>query len=211
MKTLIDISSWKRREHFAFFSGLHEPFHGIVADIPCTQARQFCRDNQISFFLFYLHRCLAAINQIPELRYRVQQDQVVLYQQIHANATIGRADHSFGFCPIDYQPAFGAFCEQAELSMARVKSSEGLCFTQECQRDDVIHFSAMPWIAFNGITHARHHDGKDSAPKVSVGKCVEKNGELVFPVAVFAHHGLADAYHIHQFFDAFTEQLRQHP
>jgi chloramphenicol O-acetyltransferase type A len=83
--------------------------------------------------------------------------------------------------------------------MAAARSSTGLGLEASGVGHDVIHFSAMPWISFTGLTHARHFVLQDSMPKISVGKCFEQNGKLLMPVATYVHHGLADGYHVHQF------------
>lgn len=211
MKTVIDMASWNRREHYEFFSALDESFHGIVAEVDCSWAYRHCKQNSISFFLYYLHQTLRAVNQTAALRYRIEGKQVVDYQTIHANATIMRPDHSFAFCPIDYHPDFEAFCLHASAAMQTVIAAEGLCFNAACQREDAIHFSAMPWINFTGITHARQHNGPDSVPKISVGKCLERDGKMRMPVASFVHHGLADAYHVHQFLQTLEAGLSKPP
>jgi chloramphenicol O-acetyltransferase type A len=211
MKKVIDLTSWNRREHFAFFSQCDEPFHGIVANIDCDAAYQYCKQTKTSFFLFYLHRVLQAINDTEAMRYRIEDGQVVEYARIHANATISRADNTFGFCPIQFHEDFSVFSTDANSAMDKVKNDTGLCFTDECKRNDAIHFSAMPWINFTGITHARRHDGMDSVPKISAGKCHLQDGKMQLPVASFVHHGLVDAYHIHQFLSRLQQGMNELP
>jgi len=38
MKTKLDISSWNRKDHFAFFKQFEEPFFGVTVPIDCTTA-----------------------------------------------------------------------------------------------------------------------------------------------------------------------------
>jgi len=38
MKQVIDLNSWKRREHYSFFKDYQEPFFGITANVDCTKA-----------------------------------------------------------------------------------------------------------------------------------------------------------------------------
>ena len=120
-----------------------------------------------------------------------------------------RPDHSFGFCPIEFHADLDQFSASAKAAMNAVIAAQGLCFSEDGERSDAIHFSAMPWIRFSGITHARQHKGPDSVPKISVGKCTEQNGRMTMPVATFVHHGLADAYHIHLFLQALETALSE--
>lgn len=205
MKKQLDLTTWNRREHFEFFSQLDEPFHGINVNLDCTLAYHYCKDHQHSFFLYYLYHILKAVQQTDAMRYRIEDGQVFDYQIIHANATVQRADHTFGFCPIYFDADFTAFAAGARLAMDKIKNGSGLCFNDECAREDVIHFSAIPWISFTGLTHARMYDRKDSVPKISVGKFFKQDQRLMLPIATFAHHGLVDAYHVHQFLDTLQQ------
>ncbi len=64
MKHLIDLASWNRHEHFAFFSAFEEPFFGLVATVDCTRALAEAKRLRVPFFLYYLHRALLAVNQV---------------------------------------------------------------------------------------------------------------------------------------------------
>ena len=207
MKKIINQSTWNRREHYDFFSQFDEPFHGLVANVDCTWAQHNCKQKNISFFLFYLHQVLKAINATDAMRYRIEDGQVVDYACIHASATIERSDHTFAFCSIEFEEAFTDFSLAAKKVMKSVSESSGLGFNTSMERNDVIHFSAIPWISFTGLTHARHFQQKDSVPKISVGKYFEQGNKLMLPVATYVHHGLADAYHVHQFLQTLESLL----
>ncbi|MFZ6772577.1 CatA-like O-acetyltransferase [Undibacterium sp. SXout7W] len=208
MKKIINLAEWNRREHVEFFSQCSEPFHSVVVHLDCSAAYQHCKTYKKSFFLLYLHQILLAINATESMRYRIENGEVVDFDVIHANATIGRADHTFGFCPINFERDIEIFVSEAEPRMQAVRNSNGLCFNDECKRLDVIHFSAIPWMSFSSITHARRFDVNDSIPKISVGKIFQQADKWMMPVATFVHHGLADAYHIHQFLDHLQRGLQ---
>ena len=210
MKKIKDLSSWNRREHFEFFNQFDEPFHGLVANVDCTWAQHHCKQKNISFFLFYLHQVLKAINATDAMRYRIEDDQVVDYACIHASATIERSDHTFGFCSIAQHVAFADFSLAANQSMSNIRETNGLGFNASMLRNDVIHFSAIPWISFTSLTHARHFQQKDSVPKISIGKYFKQSDKLMLPVATYVHHGLADAYHVHQFLQVLESLLNEH-
>jgi chloramphenicol O-acetyltransferase type A len=46
--------------------------------------------------VFYLHKTLAAVNHIECFKYRIE-DNVYIYDQINASATIGRTDETLVF------------------------------------------------------------------------------------------------------------------
>jgi chloramphenicol O-acetyltransferase type A len=207
MKHVIDLATWNRREHFEFFSAFEEPFFGLVATVDCTAALAKAKRLGVPFFLYYLHRALRAVNAVEALRYRIEDGQVVCYDRIHASATIGRADHTFGFSFIEYHAELADFVAGAQLEIAAVQASQGLRLGPTTARPDVIHFSAIPWARFTGLTHARSFSHPDSCPKISVGQTYAEGAATLLPVALNVHHGLADGYHVGLFLAEFQRQL----
>ena len=207
MKHLIDLATWNRREHFTFFSAFEEPFFGLVATVDCTRALAEAKRLGVPFFLYYLHAALQAVNQVEALRYRIEDGQVYCYDRIHASATIGRPDHTFGFSFIEQHGELAAFVPGATAEIAAVQASEGLRLNETTGRPDVIHFSALPWVRFTGLSHARSFSHPDSCPKISVGQTYVEGAATLLPVSVNVHHGLADGYHVGLFLAAFQELL----
>jgi chloramphenicol O-acetyltransferase type A len=207
MKHLIDLTTWPRREHFAFFSAFDEPFFGLVAEVDCTRARTEAQRLGVSFFLYYLHQALQAANEVEAFRYRIDDGRVYCYDRIHASATIGRPDHSFAFSFIEQHEQLADFVAAANTEIAAVQQSSGLRLSDATARPDVIHFSAVPWVRFTGLTHARSFQRPDSAPKISFGQAYADGATQRLAVAVNVHHALADGYHVGQFLAAFQQRL----
>ena len=53
--------------------------------------------SHLSFFSKYLHATMLAVNQTPNLKIRLVDDQIVAYDAVHISVTIPRPDHTFGF------------------------------------------------------------------------------------------------------------------
>ncbi len=208
MKHRIDPATWNRQEHFAFFSQFDEPFFGIVADVDATRAHARHRELGVSFFQLYLHATLAAVQEVENLRYRISDDgQVDCYDRIHASPTLARPDHTFGFGFVPYAPDLAEFGADLAAEIEVVRQSTGLCLGPKTGRPDVVHFSAMPWVAFTGLTHARSFSHPDSIPKISVGRLRPEGNRQLMSVAVNVHHGLADGYHVGLFLAELQRRL----
>ncbi|WP_207423913.1 chloramphenicol acetyltransferase [Desertivirga brevis] len=207
MKTLIDLENWSRREHFSFFSKSEEPFFGVTVEVDCTKAYASAKEKGQSFFLYYLYRALNAANQIQNFRYRIVDNEVYLFDQVHASPTIPRPDNTFGFAYINYHTNEELFYDNALEEIQRVKQSTTLHPTVSV--GSVIHFSALPWLSFTWISHARSFSFNDSSPKISFGKLNTKEGLKTMPVAVHVHHGLADGYHVGLFVANFQDLLNE--
>lgn len=209
MKTKLDLTTWNRKEHFDFFDSFDEPFFGIATTIDFTIGYQKIKDLGYPYFLFYLYKSLHAANAIEAFRYRIEDNQVFVYDKIHASPTIGREDYTFGFSFMEYDTNFEVFCNKAQQEIEAVKKSTGLRHTDNAKRIDTIHYSSIPWYNFTGLTHARHFQFKDSVPKISFGKYTKENGRLSLPIAINVHHGLMDGYHIGLYLEEFQRLLNE--
>lgn len=205
MKTEIDINSWNRKEHFEFFSAFDEPFFGITTPIDCTIAMKRVKEIEIPFFVYYLHKTLEAINKVENFRLRIENKKVYLYNEIDASATIIREDKTFGFSFMKFHEDINEFNKMAQKEIERIQSTIGV-FTREYP-ENIIHFSAVPWINFTSLTHSRNFKIEDSCPKISFGKVVEENGQKIMSLAVLAHHGLVDGYHMGLFVEEFQNLM----
>lgn len=205
MKQQIDIETWARRDHFKFFNTFDEPFFGLTVNIDCTVAYTKAKEQGASFFLYYLHKALAAANAVEAFRYRIDGDNVYLYDTVHASPTINRPNGTFGFSYVDYHEDLATFITEAQKEIDRVQNSAGL--VPAISGENVIHFSAIPWVDFTSLSHARSFSFRDSMPKISFGKVTEKEGVKSMPVSIHVHHGLMDGYHVGQFVDKFQELL----
>lgn len=207
MKTFLDIEHWPRKEHFHFFRKFDEPFFGVTVDIDSTLAYQNAKALGISFFVYYLHKTLVAANAIEPFRYRVSNESVVLWERIDVSATISRDDGSFGFSLIEFEQNIHSFSSLALKEIARVKKAPGL-LTRKFDDDNLIHFSAIPWIDFSSLSHARNYSVADSCPKVSFGKMsVSSDGRRRIPMSIHVHHALMDGSHLGQFIERLQSEM----
>ncbi|BDB52123.1 chloramphenicol acetyltransferase [Flavobacterium ammonificans] len=203
MKQKLDLNSWNRKEHFLFFKQMEEPFYGITTIIDCTQAYVKAKALGVSFFSYYLHKTLSAVNAVENFRYRIIEDEVYIFDVIDASATVMREDTTFGFSYMPFTEDINEFTQIVQTEIERMQTTTGV-FTREYP-ENLIHFSALPWINFTSLSHARSFTWPDSCPKISIGKLTDENGKKSMPISVHVHHGLVDGYHV----GLFIEQLQQ--
>ncbi|QKJ62116.1 chloramphenicol acetyltransferase [Flavobacterium sp. M31R6] len=209
MKRLLDLDNWNRKEHFLFFKQMQEPFFGVNVTIDCTKAYETSKAQGTSFFIYYLHKTLMAVNAFENFKYRIENTHIYIHDRIDGSATISRADGTFGFSLIEYHPDYAIFEQTATKEINRIQGTTGL-FTREFKEDNVIHFSAIPWLNFTSLSHARNMTFPDSCPKISFGKMtLSKKGKRKMSMSIHAHHGLMDAMHVGQMVDYFQEIMNQ--
>ena len=209
MKTLLNLDNWNRKEHFLFFKQFEEPFFGLTVEIDCTKAYASAKEIGTSFFVFYLHKTIVAVNSVECFRYRINDDAIYIHDTIDVSATIMREDQTFGFSLIEYAEDYEVFAANTFQEIERVKKTPGL-FTKEFPNDNVVHFSALPWINFSSLSHSRSYTFPDSCPKISFGKMMVANdGKRTMSMSVHAHHGLMDGFHVSQFVDCFQQLMNR--
>jgi chloramphenicol O-acetyltransferase type A len=82
--------------------------------------------NQKLDFLFIISTQMVAVNPYNEpFRYRISEEKYT-FDRIDGSATIGRADGTFGFSLIQYDPNFDLFKENALTEIERIQSTTGI-------------------------------------------------------------------------------------
>jgi chloramphenicol O-acetyltransferase type A len=205
MKQKLNLETWNRKEHFLFFKQMEEPFFGVTIIVDCTKAYDKAKEMGVSFFTYYLHKTLVAVNSIEPFRYRIIDNEVYIFDRIDVSSTILREDKTFGFSQIEYSKDLNQFAENTKNEITRIQSTTGL-FTREYS-ENLIHFSALPWINFTSFSHARSFTWPDSCPKISFGKMMEENGKKTMSMSIHVHHGLMDGYHVGEFVELFQKLI----
>lgn len=207
MKKLIDLENWDRKEHFLFFSKFTEPFFGVTTRVDCTKAYKNAKVKQVSFFLYYLYKALKAANQIDNFKYRIIDDQAYKFETANASPTINRPNGTFGFAYMDFDENEENFYDKAMKEIEKIRNTDSLL--PAVSGENVIHFSAIPWIDFTSVSHARSFSHPDSCPKISFGKMTENNGVKSMPISIHVHHALMDGFHVGQFIDIFQGLMNE--
>lgn len=207
MKTRIDINSWSRKDYYLYFGSFDDPFFGVVVNVDCTAAYDYCKENDVSFFLYYMYQSIKAVNRVENFRYRIIDGQVYLFDVVHPSTTVARKDNSFGFALFEYSDSFGAFSINAKEKIAEVQTYSGLRIEENAQRVDVVHCTTVPWFSFTGVKHEKSIRCGESIPKFAYGKYFEQAGRRLLPVSINAHHGLVDGYHVARYLDLFQDGL----
>ena len=192
MKQVIDLDNWNRKEHFAFFSAFDDPFFGITTLVDFTDIYRQSKELNVSFFLYSLHFLLKCANETDAFKLRIEKDSVVRYDTIHISPTIGREDGTFCFGFFEYNTNINRFIQTATQEIERVKNGTGLSFSENTDRQDVIHYSALPWFAFSEMKHATSLKNGDSVPRISTGKLMQEGEKHLLPISICVHHGLMD-------------------
>lgn len=194
----IDLTTWPRRQHFALFRALDHPYFGVTVDVPLGAWREALRQAGRPFYAATVHQVALAANAVEAFRLRIRGEEVVLHERVHPSFTVPWGEGLFNFCTVDFEADAEAFLARCLPAMRRSERAEGLLL-DEAHRDDLIFLSALPWLAFTGLSQVGDARSGDSYPRIAWGKLrPSPEGELL-PVNVQLHHALADGRHAADF------------
>lgn len=202
----LNIDLWKRKEQFYFFKDYENPFFNICADVDVTKLYKDSKVNNYSFFLASLFCSIKSANLFEPFRYRIKDDQVIIYDKINLGSTVLNDDETFNFCYFNYNSDFPTFQSEAQVVLNQNKLHR-LNMDAHRSNDDLIYYSVIPWVSFTSFSHARNFSVRESIPKIVFGKVTEKSDKLVMPVSVEVHHALMDGFHVGKYFELFQDTL----
>jgi chloramphenicol O-acetyltransferase type A len=194
----IDLETWERRALFNLFHTYSEPYHGVCIRVDCTATYHYAKEHGLSVFLSFLHRSLAAAQQVENFRTRIVDGSVWRYEEINGGSAVGRPNGTIGFAHYRYRKSLEEFVREASVEVERVRQRDDL---ERYPEANLIRYSTLPWFDFTSLSHARDYATDDSAPRITFGKMTETDGRCTMPVSIHVHHGLADGLHVGQFVD----------
>jgi len=203
----INISNWKRKEHFGFFKNFEYPFFDICFDIEITDLYNFSKKNNLKIFDYTIYKITQIINKIPEFKQRIHNEEVVEYESVNPSFTdILNKDNLFTYCTVEYDDDMNLFFERIKLKRNQNKKNIGLNLQDENNRDDLLFLTCIPWIQFKFLQHPIiNFNSNNSIPIISWGKFYTNSDKIFMPISIHAHHSLVDGYHIKIFKDLWME------
>jgi chloramphenicol O-acetyltransferase type A len=211
MASYLDLKKWIRRDVFEFFLGFDKPYFNICTQLDITPLLTALRDRRdnggLSVSMAYHYFALRAANEIEPFRYRLKDGQVIVYDVIHGGTTVLLPNEIFTLVYFEYDASFAKFMSGAERAVKEALSGDGAF--RPNPRDDMIHFTTLPWVAFTSFSHARNWGREDSVPKIAFGKFIKANGRTLLPFSVEVHHALMDGLHVGRYVARLEEALRE--
>jgi chloramphenicol O-acetyltransferase type A len=206
MAGLIDLSTWKRRDHYLWFRKYDQPFFSVTVEVDVTAAWKMSRrSGAASFFLTSLFMMLNAANDVEAFRLRLRPRGVWRHDRVAVGPTIMRRDETFGFSRLEPAETLQEFAARGNTVIAEAAIRTGLQ-SPETISDDIIFHSVLRWIRFTSFTNALPGGG-DSIPRIVFGQCTRQGGRMKMPVAVEVHHALVDGLDVARFFERFAANL----
>lgn len=199
MKKIVNQSTWHRNESFDFFKDFMNPYISVTCHVDCRKAKTSAHEQGCSFFLYYLHAILKAVNGIPELHYRIDTDgNIVEYDSIGVLSPMKIAGRT-GFVTMHfpYHKSRTEFCNHAVEIMKQMSRSSVFGAESACKEYDVVLVSAVLDLPFTSMSCTQRHKNGNDYPLINVGMM---DADYRMPIALSVHHGFVDGEHIAEFY-----------
>ncbi len=200
---IIDLETYPRRSHFAFFKSYAYPYVGMTANVDVTDLLAAAKKRGGSGFLACLYAAMQAANAIPALRQRIIGEDIVEFDHCNSAHTVALPDQTFCNCPTDSRMSFDEFLVHGRQAMEAAKNRHGFVSTQE-DETALIFVSSTPWVCFTQVIQPTPIPA-DSNPRIIFGKYFQAGERTMMPLAIQANHALVDGFHIGEFYRLFQE------
>lgn len=197
----IDLSTWTRREHFAFFQSRRNPCLAVTAPV-CVENllryREQCGEARPRLSDCVYYAVMRSANAVPELRQRLVDLRPVEFAQVDAAFTYqpkGRELHAN--CVAAYDASFARFRQTMEASRQAADAAPTLT-PPGGESQGLIYMTNLPDMAFTALSNPWDDPWRDSVPRVAFGKIDPRR--LTMPVALEALHSFVDGRHAGAFF-----------
>ncbi len=203
---VIDEKTWERALHCKIFRDSVEPAFCVTVEVDITNFLNKIRQQKISFTIAMVYAVCKCANEIPAFRYRFLEGNIVLFDLIDTAFTYLDSDSEL-FKVVNV-PMKNELQEYVDLATKTAREQKEY-FTGPLG-NDVFQCSPMPWVTYTHISHTNSGKKDNATPLFDWGKYYEKDGKVIMPLSVQAHHSFVDGIHIGKFVDALQKLLNEY-
>ena len=198
---IIDEKTWERAMHCMVFRNSIEPQFCVTFEADITNFKEKVKKQGLSFTMAMVYAVCKCANEIEEFRYRFLDGKIVLYDRIDTAFTyLNKSTNLFKVVNVPFIDDISEYCK-----LAYKTANEQREYFNGPLRNDVFQCSPMPWVTFTHISHTNSGKKDNATPLFDWGKYYEKNGRIMIPISVQAHHSFVDGIHVGQFVNGLQE------
>ena len=198
---VIDETTWERSMHCMVFRNSIEPAFCVTFEADITKFKNKVKKEGLSFTLAMVYAVCKCANDIKALRYRFLDGKVVLYERIDTAFTyLNKETELFKVVNVPFIDDLPEY-----VTLASKTAEEQQEYFTVPLGNDVFQCSPMPWVTYTHISHTNSGNKDNATPLFDWGKYYEKDGRILIPISIQAHHSFVDGIHIGQFVDTLQK------
>ena len=188
----IDVSKWKRAQHFEVFRNSVQPQYCVTFDVDITNFLAQVKKRRFSFSFSLVYAVTKCANEIEEFRCRFVEDRPAVFETIHTSVTyLDRSTELFKVVDVPIQDTMEEY-----VALAKKTEEDQTAYFVAPMANDVYMFSPFPWVSYTHISHTESGKRDNAVPLFDWGKFREKDGKVCLPFSVQVHHSFVDGVHI---------------
>lgn len=200
---IINEATWERAMHCMVFRNSVEPAFCVTFEADVTELKKYVKDNNISFTLAMVYAVCRCANQIEAFRYRFVDGKIVLFDNIDTAFTyLNKKTNLFKVVNVPMMGNLKEYCINAK----KIADEQEEYFMGSLG-NDVFQCSPMPWVTYTHISHTNSGKKDNATPLFDWGKYYVKDGRIMMPISVQAHHSFVDGIHIGEYVDLLEKYL----
>ncbi|MCD8355465.1 MAG: chloramphenicol acetyltransferase [Clostridia bacterium] len=200
---VIDEKRWERSIHCMVFRNSIEPAFCVTFEIDITHFLNKMKSQGGSFTIAMVYAVCKCANEIEAFRYRFLDGKIVLFDKIDTAFTyLNKDTELFKVVNVPMQDTMQEYMEIATKAV----NEQNAYFTGPLG-NDVFQCSPMPWVTYTHISHTNSGKKDNATPLFDWGKYFERNGRIMMPISVQAHHSFVDGIHIGKFADKLQKYM----
>ena len=206
----IDLSTWERKSHYAWFSQFSNPSIALDVKMNITNVLDFCKKKGVSSYAVIMYVICKCINENRAFRLRVLNDEVVEIDAANVAYTIMVNDSCFVNCRADMKNGYEEYAKDVAENQRKYSNSN---FVQEEYNStaiiDDIYCSCIPWVNFASVKQPipdKIPESK-SIPRACWGKYYVEGQSTYMTLNINANHALVDGLDVANVFNAIQNSF----
>lgn len=194
-KILIKEQDWDRKESFDFFKQFEKSYYGIGTSICVNGVVKYKEEHTASFYGLMSYLLLKACNNVINFRYRLEDQNVILYKNISCSCTILKADNNIAYTNRMY------ISSNVEQFLKLYEENKDLVLNGKKSKDnnngnDIIYLTSLNWFKLRYMDNVRRTLKDDTIPRFAFGKYYWANGAYQTDLSIEMSHMFVDGFHI---------------
>lgn len=210
MVEAFDFENWPRKEAYAFFSGISNPFYMVTFRQDVTRLYDFVKAEELSFYYGMIWACTCALNAVEAFRLTIREGEIVrLPGRLPSFTDLKPGAEQFHIVTMDCGEDIRSFCREAA---GKSLAQEGFIDLSQ-ETDELIYLSCLPWVELTALTNERDLSAPgardDSIPRIAWGKYSDEGGRKNLGLSLEVNHRLIDGVHIGRFAEALNSVIEK--
>jgi len=197
---VIDQGTWPRQKMFDFYRKFDRPVFNVSVALDAGGLYAESKRRGESFFLMTLYAILQSANEVPQIRQRYVNGQVIEFEKIAVMTPIMTEQEMFCQIWCEYEPTYEAFKAKTAPKIEAAKHNQPAPMIEH--GEDFFCASCVPWLHFTSITQA-DLSFSQTVPILAWGKMKDN----LIPISCKFSHCFMDGLHVSRFFDKVEQRF----